>query len=71
MPLSCIVEDDEITGAHIQSVACQLQGAGAGPGGCDASLWKDIFLWFGGSSARLRDTVAAVCRQLCNTLTPL
>ena len=63
------LEDVEITGAHIQSVACHLQG-GAGPGGCDVSHWRDVLLRFGSSSARLRDTVAAVCRRLCNTITP-
>ena len=63
------LEDVEITGAHIQSVACQLQG-GAGPGVCDASHQRDILLQFGGSSARLLDTVAAVCHRLCNTITP-
>ena len=63
------LEDVEVTGAHIQSVACHLQG-GAGPGGCDASHWRDVLLRFGSSSARLRDTVAAVCRRLCNTITP-
>ena len=42
-PLSCTVEHDEITGAHNQSDACQLQG-GAGPGEFDACHWKDILL---------------------------
>ena len=35
---------------------------GGGPGGCDTSHWKDILLQFGGSSAKVRDTAAAVCR---------
>ena len=58
------LEDVEITGARIQCVTCHLQGS-AGPGGCDASHWRDILLRFSSSSARLCDTVAAVCRQLC------
>jgi len=36
-------EDSEITGSHILSIAHQLQG-GAGPGGCDASHWRDVLL---------------------------
>ena len=63
------LEDVEITGTPIQSVTCQLQG-GASPGGCDASHWRDILLQLGGSSARLCDTVAAACHQICNTITP-
>ena len=31
---------------------------------------RDILLWFGSSSARLRDSVAAVCCFLCNSVTP-
>ena len=63
------LEDVEITGAHIQSVAHQFQ-SGVGPGGCDASHRRDILLQFGASSTRLHDTVAAVCCRLCNTITP-
>ena len=36
-------EDVEVTGSHEQSIAHQLQG-GAGPGGCDASHWRDVLL---------------------------
>ena len=32
------LEDSEITGSHILTIAHQLQGD-AGPGGCDASHW--------------------------------
>ena len=66
--LPCL-EDSEITGAHIQSVAHQLQG-GAGPGGCDSSHWRDILLRYGASSARLRDSVAALCRHICKSIVP-
>jgi len=66
--LPCL-EDSEITSAHIQSVAHQLQG-GAGPGGCDSSHWRDILLRYGASSARLRDSIAALCRCLCNSVVP-
>lgn len=62
-------EDLDITSAHIQSVARQLQG-GAGPGGCDAVHWRDILLRYGNSSVQLCDSVAAICRRLCNSLTP-
>ena len=40
------------------------------PGGCDASHWRDILLRYGSSSVQLCGSVAAVCRQLCNSLTP-
>ena len=63
------LEDSEITGSHILSVAHQLQG-GAGPGGCDASHWRDVLLRYGSSSARLRDSVAGLCRRLCNSIVP-
>ena len=59
-------EDLDVTGTHVQSVARRIQG-GAGPGGCDASQWRDILLRYGSSSVRLCDSVAAVCR---NSLTP-
>ena len=49
------LEDVEVTGSHVQSMAHQLQG-GAGPGGCDATHWRDILLRYGASSASLRDT---------------
>ena len=41
------LKDVEITGAHIQSVTCQLQG-GINLGGCNASHLKDILLQFRG-----------------------
>ena len=47
------LEDSEITGSHILSVAHRLQ-AGAGPGGCDASYWWNVLLRYGSSSAHLR-----------------
>ena len=66
--LPCL-EDSEITSAHIQSVAYQLQ-RGAGPGGCDSSHWRDILLCYGASSAHLRDSDAALCRHICNSTVP-
>ena len=66
--LPCL-EESEITSAHIQSVAHQLQG-GAGPGGCDFFHWRDILLRYGASSARLHDSVAALCRHICNSIVP-
>ena len=61
-------EDSEITGTHILSIAHQLQ-SGAGPGGCDASHWRDVLLRHGTSSARLHDSVAGLC-CLCNSIVP-
>ena len=63
------LEDSEITGSHILTIAHQLQG-GAGPGGCDASHWRDVLLRYGTSSTRLRDSVAGLCRHLCNSIVP-
>ena len=60
------LEDSEITGSHILSIAHQLQG-GAGPGGCDALYWHDVLL---SSSSCLRDSVAALCHHLCNSIIP-
>ena len=64
-----LFEDSEITGSHILSIAHRLQG-GAGPGGCDASHWRDILLRYGSSSTRFRDSVAGLCRRLCNSIVP-
>ena len=64
-----LFEDSEITGSHILSIAHWLQG-GAGPGGCDASHWRDILLRYGSSSTRLCDSVAGLCRRLCNSIVP-
>jgi len=61
------LEDSEITGSHILSVAHQLQG-GAGPGGCDALFWHDVLLRYGSSSVHLSDSVAALCCCLCNSI---
>jgi len=66
--LPCL-EDSEITSFHIQSVAHQLQGE-AGPDGCDSSHWRDTLLRYGASSVRLRDSVATLCRRICNQLYP-
>ena len=63
------LEDSEMTSARIQSVAHQLQGS-AGPGGCDSSHWHDILLCYGASSAQLRDSIAALCRRICNSIVP-
>ena len=63
-----LFEDSEITGSHILSIAHQLQG-GAGPGGCDASHWRDILLRYGSCSTCLRDSVAGLC-CLCDSIVP-
>ena len=62
-------EDVEITGSHLLFVAHCIQG-GAGPGGCDASHWRDMLLRFGTYSSRLRDAVAALARRLLNSIVP-
>ena len=43
---------------------------GAGPGGCDAGLWRDVLLRFGAYSSRLRDAVAALACRLLNSIVP-
>ena len=53
------LEDVEVAGSHVRFMAHHLQD-GAGPGGCDASHWRDILLRYGASSASLHDTVAAL-----------
>ena len=47
------LEDLDITGVHNQFACGLLASGGAGTGGCDASLWHDILLRYGTSSARL------------------
>ena len=64
-----VLEDLDINGGHVLSVARAIQG-GAGPGGCDSTHWQDALLRFGPSSERLRDSVAALARQLANTIVP-
>ena len=64
-----VLEDLDINGGHVLSVARTIQG-GAGPGGCDSTHWQDALLRFGPSSERLRDSVAALGRQLANTIVP-
>ena len=64
-----LFEDIEITGSHLLFVAHRIRG-GAGPGGCDAGHWRDVLLWFGTHSSRLRDAVAALARQLLNSIVP-
>ena len=62
-------EDVEVSGDHIQAVACRIR-SGVGPGGCDAAHWCDALLCHGAHSEHLRDSVAAVAHRLCNTITP-
>ena len=62
-------EDLEITGSHILSIAHQLQ-EDAGPGGCDASHWRDVLLRYGTSSTHLCDSVVGLCCRLCNFIVP-
>ena len=61
------LEDVEVHGSHVQSIAHQWQG-GAGLGGCDASHWRDILLWYGASSASVCSIVATLWHRLCNII---
>ena len=63
------IEEGEITGSLVQSVARSIQG-GAGPAGCDAVHWQDVLLGFGAHSSCLRDNIAALARKLMNTIVP-
>ena len=63
------MEDSEITGSHILTIAYQLQG-GAGPGGCNGSHWRDVLLRYGTSSTRLRYSFAGLSHHLCNSIVP-
>ena len=38
-----VLEDLDINGGHVSSVARAIQG-GAGPGGCDSTHWQDALL---------------------------
>ena len=49
-------EEVELTSAHVLCSACKIQGA-AGPGGCDAGHWQDVFFWYGAHSDCLREAV--------------
>ena len=62
-----LLEDVDVTGAHVGNVAHRIQGS-AGPTGCDSFHWQDILLRFGSHSARLRDAVAGLTRHLANSL---
>ena len=58
-----ILEDIEITGAHVGIIAWRIQGS-EGPGRCDALHWQDILCRYGSYSRRLCDTVADLSRTL-------
>ena len=62
-----LFEDAEVSGAHVQAVACRMQG-GAGLGGCDAAHWHDALLCYSAHSEHLRDSVAAVAHRLYNII---
>ena len=62
-----LCEDIEVCVAHIQAVACRIQG-GAVLGGCDAAHWHDVLICYGAHSGYLRDSVAAVAHRLSNSI---
>ena len=61
-----LLEDIEVTGAHIGLVARKIQGS-AGPGGCDSSHWQDILCRFGRCSRGLCDAIADLTSHLANS----
>ena len=62
-----LLEDVEVTGAHIGLTAHRIQGS-TGLGGCDSTHWQDILLRFGPHSQRLRDSIADLTHHFANTL---
>lgn len=62
-----MLEDIEITGAHINIVAHKIQGS-AGPGGCNSSHWWDVLCHYSSNSCCLCDSVADLTRLLSNSL---
>ena len=64
-----MLEDVEITGAHILKVARTIQG-GVGPGGSDASIWQEALLQYGAHSEWLRESVASLSRRISNSIVP-
>jgi hypothetical protein len=66
-PTLPLLEDIDVTGAHVGMVAHPTQGS-AGPTGCDSSHWQDALLHFGKQSERLCDSVAELIWCLANSL---
>ena len=65
-----VFKDDDISGAHVQTVGYRIQ-SGAGPGGCVAAHWLvDALPQYGAHSECLRDSVATVACPLCINITP-
>ena len=66
-PSLFLLEDIDVTGAHIGLVAHRIQGS-AGPMGCHSSHCKDVMLRFRSHSERLCDSVAGLTRSLSNSI---
>uniref|UniRef100_A0A1X7UCH9 Reverse transcriptase domain-containing protein n=1 Tax=Amphimedon queenslandica TaxID=400682 RepID=A0A1X7UCH9_AMPQE len=64
-----VLENVAITGDVIQKMGSAIQGS-AGPGGCDANHWQNALLRYGAHSTSLRESVASLARQMCNSLVP-
>ena len=66
-PSLLLLEDIDVTGAHIGLVAHWIQGS-AGPMGCHSSHCKDVLLRFRSHSERLCDSVSGLTRSLSNSI---